>query len=72
MIDTGPTKLTVVCKECLIVCDCEINEKGKLYEGGDEIIKISKSDRTKLIEIPTTLRAGRFSVFVGLQTGICR
>lgn len=69
MLDMGSSKLAVVCRECIMLCDWQLNEKGQLYEGGGEIIKLDKVEKVKFSEVPTALRVGKNSLFVGYQTG---
>ena len=40
MMDVGSSKLAVVCRECIMLCDWQLNEKGQLYEGGGEIVRL--------------------------------
>lgn len=69
MVAVGDTKICVVCKDCLMLCEWWNNDAGRFLEGGDELIRFGKWERIKMSETPTTVKVGRHSLYVGLQSG---
>lgn len=41
-VKAGPTKLCVLCKDCLMLCDWASNPQGKPHSGGDELVALLK------------------------------
>ncbi len=69
MIASGEKKIAIVCRDCIIVCDWYYNDKGKIHEGGDQIIRLDKIERIKIGEVPTAIKVGKYSLYVGYQSG---
>ena len=69
MIASGEKKIGIVCRDCIIICDWSYNDKGKIHEGGDQIIKLDKIERIKISEVPTAIKVGKYSLYVGYQSG---
>jgi len=38
MMGVGPTKIVIVCKDMLMVTDWKLNDLGRVFEGGDDLI----------------------------------
>lgn len=69
MLGVGPTKLAIVCREALIVCEWKANNLGRVFEGGDELLVWDKWERAKLTDTPTAITVGRHSAYLGFQSG---
>ena len=69
MMAVGITKVAVICKDGLMLGEWKVNELGRMFEGGDDLVAIEKWEKVKLPEIPTAVRVGRCGVYLGFQSG---
>lgn len=69
MVATGPNKLCLVCRDCLMIADWSANQSGQTQTGGDDLLNLTKWDKVKTPETPTAVTVGKYDVVVGYQSG---